>query len=507
MRWTVASSANSLKKLRRTPDNLSMGMIIKNFAKGFLLSLFVILAPTWAQAIEVNGYACDPGITCLGDYTGQYFRGQCVCAKSCGSRTNSCVDQNACLEVASRGQVCNTPDAVPEGPNCQQTYQQLVERCDEEFRAAEESCDSKNNSQMNSVSNTASQLSVALGSQSAASITAACSTMGTLAGAANAAVAAYRMMCSSAISSCKSACAEMASYVEQNRTCLSVVGYSGVPAESALKSKVERCDQFQNNVEEANQAITNLIGTAKNASQCSNSTAATVGDIPVICQTNPTMVGCASTTAKDCTDPTQAATNLVCICSVNPTSEKCIKGMNSSGGAGVGGGNTDFSSRLPDATTGGIGAGDLNDLPEIMHGKAASGRGGAAADGKMGGAPVGGGGGGADSGVPPLGGGGGAGSGEDKYGTSGFYGGGGRGGGFGTPGSARAGASGSGGAAGAGANANVNPDLRKFLPGGQFDPKRGMAGADGLDGITGPNTNIWMKIQNRYRVMSPTLLP
>ena len=33
------------------------------------------------------------------------------------------------------------------------------------------------------------------------------------------------------------------------------------------------------------------------------------------------------------------------------------------------------------------------------------------------------------------------------------------------------------------------------------------AGTAGPDGITGPHSNIWLKIQNRYQVVRPTLIP
>jgi hypothetical protein len=50
-------------------------------------------------------------------------------------------------------------------------------------------------------------------------------------------------------------------------------------------------------------------------------------------------------------------------------------------------------------------------------------------------------------------------------------------------------------------------DLKQFLPGGQMDPSRGLAGAAGPDGITGPNSDIWKKIKMRYYSVTPSLLP
>jgi hypothetical protein len=34
-----------------------------------------------------------------------------------------------------------------------------------------------------------------------------------------------------------------------------------------------------------------------------------------------------------------------------------------------------------------------------------------------------------------------------------------------------------------------------------------VAGSSGPDGITGPHSNIWQKVNNRYRTVVPTLLP
>jgi hypothetical protein len=61
--------------------------------------------------------------------------------------------------------------------------------------------------------------------------------------------------------------------------------------------------------------------------------------------------------------------------------------------------------------------------------------------------------------------------------------------------------------AGGGASSNAAVDLKKFLPGGQMDPARGIAGISGPDGITGPNSNLWEKVNIRYQEFSANLLP
>lgn len=54
---------------------------------------------------------------------------------------------------------------------------------------------------------------------------------------------------------------------------------------------------------------------------------------------------------------------------------------------------------------------------------------------------------------------------------------------------------------------NGGPDWRKFLPGGQYDPRRGIAGVTGPDGITGPATDLFGKVHNRYGAVGHTLKP
>jgi hypothetical protein len=84
--------------------------------------------------------------------------------------------------------------------------------------------------------------------------------------------------------------------------------------------------------------------------------------------------------------------------------------------------------------------------------------------------------------------------------NAGFRGGGSGGWGGGSGGSNNGGGSARPGEAKAGA---TGPSLRDFLPGGGLDPKRanrGLAGISGPDGITGPHSDIWKKVQNRYQI-------
>ncbi len=216
----------------------------------------------------------------------------------------------------------------------------------------------------------------------------------------------------------------------------------------------------------------------------------------------------------DCNNPNLDPSNRkICTCSTNPQDIQCRAslnaGMNGGDASGIAGG-IDSGSRLAGSNSAGadtgLGVGDIPGTPNIPFGKVdnASGQ---AIDGQQGnGSPISGT--SAGNGAAPAGKGGAYAAEDPAGGGGGFYGGGG-GGHFGGGGSGGGGNGGPGGSApGRAANGKPgSPDLRKFLPGGQFDPRRGISGFGGADGITGPHSNIWQKIQNRYQVMKPTLLP
>jgi hypothetical protein len=119
-------------------------------------------------------------------------------------------------------------------------------------------------------------------------------------------------------------------------------------------------------------------------------------------------------------------------------------------------------------------------------------------------------------GSPTAGGGGGSGGGKKEGGLlsnilSGFFGSGGGSGGFG--GGLRNLFGGNKGDAYADPNTKKiakGPDLRQFLPGGLRDPlkNRGIAGQIvGQDGMTGPHSDIWKQINNRYQAKRASLIP
>lgn len=393
--------------------------------------------------------------------------------------------------------------------DCSAQYNELVAECSAAVQETSHTCDEKNDTGMNSVGDMASQLSLMFGQQTAGSVQAACSKMASLSAAANAAVAAYRMTCSNSIRSCRSACSRVLEFVQGNPTCR-IQGYQGTVGSSSVilenaESQASRCDAFEGKVQQANQAISNYAGTMANASQCGADTAGDSQAIAQLCVTNPNLPGCKDTGPVDCTKPEMAA-NKVCICSRNPTDPTCLNQSDAKGTAVYG--STDPSSRLNAKTGGENYLGELPDLPPIQPGRPSSGGAGEAIDGRQGGS----------AGIASLSGGGSGGGGGSSAAaegegdadaghgvTAGFYGGGGGFGGYGRG----AGVGGSGAAQrSASPGAGGGPDLRQFLPGGKYDPQsRGVAGASGPDGITGPHSNIWRKIQNRYQVLSPTLMP
>ncbi|WP_231839261.1 hypothetical protein AB1A81_02425 [Bdellovibrio bacteriovorus] len=382
-----------------------------------------------------------------------------------------------------------------------------MEQCREQISETSYSCDEKNDSGMSGIANTASQLSLMFGQQTAGSIQAACSKMASFSSAANAAVAAYRLNCQSAITSCRSACDQAVEFAQQNAACLdAAAGGTGISrqAVASAENSAKRCNDFDSKVQEANQAINNFAGTMQNAAQCASLTSGDSTALPELCKANPSLPGCEGVAAVDCTNPAMSG-NKVCVCAKNPSDPVCMSEKNSAGSTFVS--STNPGSRL--STNGAdLSGGDLPSLPSILPGKPGSGGAGEAVDGKQGGG----------AGISSMGGGGGGGASGGAAGeegledgvqvNAGFYGGGGSFGGSGYGGgSGERNAAGMAGAAGA-AKGKGGPDLSKFLPGGQYDPKlRGLAGSGGPDGITGPHSNIWQKIQNRYRVMSPTLLP
>lgn len=394
---------------------------------------------------------------------------------------------------------------------CMNDLQRLVEVCRTQNESATNSCDESSDT---GIMNTVRQASSLLGSATAASVQAACSSMAKYSAAANAALSAYDTNCSSAISGCTKACQQAVNYWESHNYCRET-GAMGPPSPwpsdsiyLQAKDKLSTCRGLTSKSQDAQKAAQNYMATLANASNCAKASSG-VSDpqVQALCQANPNLEGCTASGPVDCTKPELASTNKVCICAKNPNDPQCMN-LNSANN-----GTTMLSSTTMPTTSGRDAnldfGGDLNGLPPVQQGTPGSGSA-DSVDGKQGAS--------ANLSGDNLNSSGaanaaknGESAGKDKKGlevTSGFYSGSG-GGGFG-------GGNGSGSEGGmrgmmdraVSALKNKGPDLRQFLPGGNKDPHaRGIAGSSGPDGITGPNSNIWHKIQNRYQVVAPTLIP
>lgn len=472
-----------------TASNGQVGTLVKKEDKFGIYKDYcdTTIAPPSSQTNQSNDtMSCEQ--RCIKNYPNSADRGM------------KCVED--CKELAGPPAPVANPDTGASS-QCMAQFQELLNKCETSKSEATNSCDQTQNQGMNGISGTASQIALVLGQATSASTHLACSKMAALSQAANAAVLAFQGTCQSSITSCVSACSEAQSYIKQNQAaCFAGLSASGM--EEQLKSytaqtstPISLCKGLDSKVQQAQAAMNNIQQTAAASTACASETAS----IPDLCLTNPKLAGC-TTAVVDCSSPSMA-NDKVCICTKNPSDPACI-GSKSTGDAY--GGSQDFSSRMNASTTS-FGGDDIPGLDPIAQGTKSNG-GGRSVDGKVGGgAGIAGGDGGGGGGGSR--GGGGDGGEEGSRVTAGFYGSGGGGGSAGVGGGN--GAAGAGGRYGAQAGAKGaagGPDLRAFLPGGKYDPRqRGLAGATGVDGITGPHTNIWRKIQNRYQATSPTLLP
>ncbi|MDG0817019.1 hypothetical protein [Bdellovibrio svalbardensis] len=411
-----------------------------------------------------------------------------------GAVKMNCIE--TCIETPSQSVV--DPAAA-----CAQRLSQLTQACNDATTTARNDCDESQNTGLAQ----AQQAAVVLGQQVSSSVQAACSSMGKISQAANAATAAYQMTCQSSVGSCSSACSAAIQYFQQNSGCQVGPFRTGeAPAPTSLKETQKSCTSLQKKADTAQQAVNNFLQTTLQAQNCAQESDGTSAPLPEMCKTNPNLAGCTASGPVDCSKP-EMASNKVCVCSKNPNDPSCVSGQSNHASTGINGIET--AVRTGNSAGDGFGGGDNFGLPEIPQGVVNKSGAEAGVDGKQGAGANLGSAGGDGGGAGGKGGAGGAN--QDPTGVNaGFYGGGGggSGGGYGGGGSGD-GSDGRGGYGGyAGKAGPGGPNLRQFLPGGQFDPRsRGLAGASGPDGITGPHSNIWQKIQNRYQVVAPSLMP
>lgn len=384
---------------------------------------------------------------------------------------------------------------------CVSQYTQLITRCASEAGSIESSCDENKNQETSSLTASLSNMTSQLSSVGASSVVASCNKMAQVAAAANVALTALKKTCSSSISSCTSSCNQASQYAQSNASCLQTGGMNTSEAQEHIRV----CSSYTNKVNEMGKALSNALATGLNAQQCAEMASS---GLDKFCQKYPTNLACTNVNPNDCSNPA-SANNKVCICVSNPRSPDCI-GAQSVASVDLSSTSIDASSRL-DSPAVSAGYDDLASNRDIGMGARTASAYGSPVDGKQGGSGVGSGGAGSAGGASGAGGSSGSPGAALETNVNGGYYGGGRGGAGGVvmaatpgvPGGAVTGAPNAyAGAAGSG------PDLRQFLPGGsRHMASRGMGGLTGPDGITGPHTNIWVKIKNRYQHLSHTLSP
>ncbi|WP_374075612.1 hypothetical protein [Bdellovibrio bacteriovorus] len=384
---------------------------------------------------------------------------------------------------------------------CQAEFGQVYQKCEAESQVAVSTCDSNNDEEMTSFGNSAAEMALRVGQ--AAAITANCTEMIRVSQGANRTVAAYRERCKSAQTSCFNSCSQVTTFIaEKAKICFPHLSNEEAAAamtqyQSVVSTNTRTCESLDTKIAEAGKAIQEYGDVLVGSTNCR---ADTYGGEDAGRLENLKM---AAASSVDCADPNNA-TNRVCVCQKNPQDRTCTLSEQRAGES-VAASSSDPSSRNPAQASGGLN-GDMFGTPSITPGKPNSGEPGTVAEGRQGGEAFGGSGGSSGSAS--------AGKGETasadgkEHGVlGGFYGGGSGGGsygsyaGTGTGAAAQAGAQRIGGAASASSG-----ELQKFLPGGQ-NGRRYPNGASGPDGITGPHSNIWLKIQNRYQNESTSLLP
>lgn len=377
--------------------------------------------------------------------------------------------------------------------------QQLEDQCRAQTQDAASICNDNTDPGLSSAATLGDQL--ASGLQGIASTVGACTQVAQYGTALNGAMATYNQNCISKHQLCVQSCEKFKSALAASKCTNDQLA----EFEAASGSYPEICSamKVKSDVVAAQGQAT--ISGIQQATNCADSTSATALNL-IDCKANPTAPNCVAA-STDCSNPQVAATSAVCACSADPTSTAC---RTLSGAAGstssaslsnlTGTGGASVSSSGSSASSASLSLGNDPAAPTALNMKPG------------------------DTKLNPGGGAGGV-----------------SGGGFGSAGKGKSGSDGPAGRAGSRFSADIlggtrgssatpagrgfgsdpnrdaivyngmqksgGPDLRKFLPGGALDPKRGLAGASGPDGMTGPHTDLFAKVTNRYRIIESTLLP
>lgn len=387
------------------------------------------------------------------------------------------------------------------------TLNQQIETCQETSQeAVDSSCNPQANGQLSSVMSMARAATNQMSATSAASIEAACSSMGDLASKANIALLAFEGLCQVSQTGCSDACEQADLMAKSYRSTCPSVDTSSIPVSK------RRCTRASVALSDAGNQIQSLMAQKMNAQQCKNLTA---NSIKKFCKDNPGNPLCASAKNVNCSDPAVAQSDVVCICNSNPRDPRCMAGRVSTASANsvtqMNGGLDSSSAKgksgnVSNFSLTGDGSGDgIGPMPSGMSGLPGFNSRSAGASRNLSGAV-------GTSQSPGDRGHGGSTVGYNTTVNNGYYGGG-AGSGLGRVSTTSGGA---GNRVGAQTRFNGKLDgrmgaqnkldLRQFLPGGRLDPSRVLAGISGPDGITGPNTDLWLKVNNRYRAVHGSLL-
>lgn len=393
---------------------------------------------------------------------------------------------------------------------------QMIEACRYSTQDAIKMCNTEEDSGLRQATQMGSQLAAQMGMQAGANagagVQGSCGGMGKVLTFANGALLAYNATCTTKYMNCSKVCKmsteEFNVWAQQEAT--RTGGVNQVTIEEGRRKLREyraQCNNLSNALQSATQNLMGLMGSMAQANACKNQAQ---NPMEEWCRANPTSPLCGNGDGgpvADCSNPQFAASNQVCICQANPFDPRCGGGLGTGSGSGSslgrngegagGGADTDGSLGLFE---GGAGGGAGANVPPVQGNNNAvdpSGRGSSGGvSGRAG-----------DTGGGQAGAKAGAGGGGFNTKIIGGYGGGGRGGGGGFfgGGSGSGGSGGGGGFGGSAAKSNV--DLKQFLPGGAKDPRRGVAGIVGPDGMTGPNSDLWKKVKEQYYKKKPTFLP
>ncbi|UOF01404.1 hypothetical protein [Bdellovibrio reynosensis] len=384
---------------------------------------------------------------------------------------------------------------------CNEDFSAEIASCERELASASDACD-ENSSALSNVSNLISQATVYVGQKSASSITESCSKMATFGKGISAGLMGYRLYCKNAINSCSAVCsANLIPKCPANAKSNMQV----MAAQKNLRNLKSSCQTFTRKMDQAAAAAENYAAISLNAQDCASLTSAVSNGPTELCIKNPNYPGCggASEEKMDCDNPKMSGTK-VCVCKNNPQDAMCMNSASSFNQTA----NVEIANRKKNEKS------DFKDLSKqekLEQAERLPTSADTSIDGKQGHLNL---------GSPALA----VAAGtrikgkksiSDRSVLGGFY----------------------GGAGKAAIKNEAEPlaiiekepsrgpastddeeeqlsisaeDLKRFLPGNPMAPQRGIAGSSdrvGEDGITGPHSNIWGKVKNRYEAVKGTLLP